>query len=70
MAERPLFQKRHYQQVALALQYVESDIDGRAHERVIKEIADLFARDNCRFSRGAFEAACQPGADVRRRATP
>jgi hypothetical protein len=66
---RPLFQKRHYQQVALALQYVEPNIDGRAHERVIKELADLFARDNGRFSRGAFEAACQSGANVRRRAS-
>ena len=65
---RPLFQKRHYQQVALALQYVESDIAGQAHDRVIKELADLFARDNDRFSRSAFATACQPGADVRRRA--
>jgi hypothetical protein len=62
-----MFQKRQYQAIALALQYVESDIDGQAHERVIKELADVFARDNPNFERGRFERACQPGANVRAR---
>jgi hypothetical protein len=63
MATRVTFQRRHYKAMA--------DVILRARKRpnpniteaisdIEEDLADLFARDNGRFDRGRFYAACDP----------
>ena len=69
-----MFAKRHYEAIATALQ--------DAHHRngctlaggnesewsiCVESLADTLARDNGQFKRERFIAACQPGANVRKR---
>lgn len=70
------FAKRHYERIAEALQdafaYADSLGDNTGKQRVgvdiaRRKIADAFARDNATFKRRRFEAACEPGANVRAR---
>ena len=65
---RPTFQRRHYEQIAQALQDVAPSADARSHALIVKSIANMLARDNGEFKRGRFELACEPGANVRARA--
>jgi len=69
------FAKRHYEAIAETLQEVNPDrfVSTRIPERrvefanTVRALADLFARDNGRFNRNRFIAACEPGANVRAR---
>jgi hypothetical protein len=72
------FNKRHYEAIALALQHSQPELGfgtcdaERGRERdtwlnVLAELANTFARDNGRFNRDRFEAACVRGANVRLR---
>ena len=64
-----MFNKRHYEAIALVIQSVPNDLDGHAYNRAeyAKRFADMFARDNSRFLRERFLAACQPNANVKLR---
>jgi len=68
-----LFQKRHYEAVAQALQrcQLETVWSPEATEgfiRVQMALITLFRHDNGHFYTDRFERACQPGANVSARA--
>lgn len=69
-----MFNKRHYEAIAEIMQHhcpypkiVGNDELNAAWIGVRNELADMFARDNSRFQRERFLAACQPGANVKLR---
>jgi hypothetical protein len=62
------FNKRHYEAIATVMQEAKRRPEKDAQWEVILEhLVDMFARDNGQFKRGRFEAACEPGANVRAR---
>jgi hypothetical protein len=61
------FAKRHYEQVAAAMQ--SALLVGSAYAAVTS-LSDMFAKDNPAFDRDRFERACVPGARVRARSNP
>lgn len=69
------FQKRHYEAIAQALQAAhplkgspaDNDLENFRWFVCRNEIARMLERDNSDFKRGRFEAACEPGANVRAR---
>ncbi len=57
------FQKRHYTAIAEIVRVAKKRPNDTAAEAVAdfqQELADLFARDNPKFRRATFEAACTP----------
>lgn len=71
----PMFAKRHYEAVALAMQeakecaYRAESVNASIGQWIIatEALADMFARDNGQFKRDRFIRACEPGANVRAR---
>lgn len=66
------FAKRHYEAIATAMQEACPDPSWDANKRAqwdvcVSRLADTFARDNGRFNRNRFIAACEPGANVKAR---
>ena len=68
-----MFQKRHFEALATALQELDPGALGRLnrarmqHEATVDGIASMCAKSNPRFNRERFLRACQPGANVRAR---
>lgn len=60
------FQKRHYQAIAAIIaEAMTTDLSGLSQaEYIHREMANYFARDNERFNRDTFAAACR-GEDYR-----
>ena len=63
------FAKRHYEAIALTFQDARKEYAGNQEmiDAMVREFADMLARDNGQFKRGRFERACQSGANVRAR---
>jgi hypothetical protein len=65
------FAKRHYEQIAEAMQCAVRNTNSSSEVAVvwktIGELAMLFARDNDAFKRDRFLKACYPGANVKAR---
>jgi hypothetical protein len=71
---KPLFQKRHYEAIALVAQDTikfelanPQELNGAY--KLLRELARSFKRDNLLFNTERFLGACQPGANVRARGT-
>jgi hypothetical protein len=67
-----MFNKRHYEAVAAVMQETKSYFDGDPNQQAQWDftrtrLSLMFARDNGQFKRDRFEAACEPGANVRAR---
>lgn len=73
-----MFNKRHYQAVAEAMQEAVRDIRAKEPKYnatdivdgvnyAIDHLCDTFIRDNSSFKSELFRAACEPGANVRAR---
>ena len=67
-----MFARRHYEAIAHAMQDARLETVGHAghHEAInicCNSLADMFARDNGQFKRDRFIAACEPGANVKKR---
>ncbi len=64
-----MFNKRHYQAIALVMQTARP-ANKRAvaqWSETIKDLADMFARDNSLFKYDLFLQACIPGQNVRQK---
>lgn len=64
------FQARHYQALARLMQEAKRDdfTDQQGGlDMLQRKLTDMLARDNPKFKRDLFEAACEPGADVNAR---
>src|SRR5262249_40517609 len=67
-----MFSKRHYEAIALAMQEAKPLPSWCANKHAqwtvtVAHLANMFGRDNGRFNRERFEAACEPGANVKLR---
>ena len=67
MKRKPAFQRRHYGLLAEAIKRVRTlnphhDTPAEALRDAQEEIADLLARDNPKFDRERFAAACEAQA--------
>jgi hypothetical protein len=58
------FNRRHYEAVARAMQSALLD---RSAYAAVRELADMFAKDNSAFDRDRFIQACEPGANLKAR---
>lgn len=67
----PDFQQRHYRTIAAQFQTILARTKGKAAKATVKStvetFADMFGRDNLKFNRALFLAACEPGANVNAR---
>ncbi len=67
----PMFNKRHYQAIALSMQHAIEGSNGSAEVgamwRVASELARTFELDNRLFKRDLFLQACEPGQNVRQK---
>jgi hypothetical protein len=69
-----MFQKRHYETIALVMQGSHPG-EGLSHDNravvqwleQIRDLAEMFERDNKGFDIIRFMKACKPGANVRAR---
>lgn len=65
-----MFQKRHYEAIAQAMQNAYPKLGTPASvdqwEWDCLRLADMFRSDNARFDRLRFMAACRPGVDSTR----
>jgi hypothetical protein len=66
------FAKRHYEAIAIVMQNAHPGVwtAGRPVNQwaeTIKDLAEMFERDNSQFDIIRFFRACQPGANVRAR---
>lgn len=62
-----LFQKRHYEALAIVCQNVRADLTDSAAYRFECELCRMFSADNPAFDEDRFKRACVPGANVRKR---
>jgi hypothetical protein len=70
------FAKRHYEAIATAMQEAHpGQVQSKEGEacrlqwsETVKDLAEMFERDNRAFKIIRFVRACQPGANVRARA--
>jgi hypothetical protein len=67
-----MFNKRHYEAIAAVMQETKSYLHGVPNQEAQWDftrtrLSLMFARDNVQFKRARFEAACEPGANVRAR---
>jgi hypothetical protein len=71
---KPMFQKRHYEAIALTAQdtvkyRTASQKEVIGVHKLLHELARSFQRDNPQFDAQRFLNACEPGANVRARGT-
>jgi hypothetical protein len=64
----PMFAKRHYETIAMAIQiashYCKTEDQRRGVEHVRNELSAMFTRDHPDFNDVRFYEACKPGANV------
>ena len=66
-----IFAKRHYEAIALVMQKScpgEQEYQRPEWRAVREKLSDMFEQDNPQFNRIRFVLACNPGANVRKRA--
>jgi hypothetical protein len=69
-----MFTQRHYRAVASMMQTAHPEPTATFYPELVEQwrvtidaMADTFKRDNSKFRRDLFEAACVPGANVNAR---
>jgi hypothetical protein len=65
-----IFQRRHYEAIATAMQWATQQADANVIEGVnlvIRNAAAMLIKDNPQFDRDRFLRACIPGANVKSR---